>query len=183
MPLNVADLADSLNDLFDGTGGYPASDDEAGQRWAKIYRTYAAAALAGPTAPLDASLEAAEGKLAGALSAAFKAANEAGVAGVVTLTPLVVTALAAFWLQPPVAFVTPSPPAPSTIAGVVTVAVPGVLPAGLAGVLAAGTAEGATTSGQAQATAATLDSWTRTVLVVNTPLIPPGPPAPPIGLT
>lgn len=183
MPLNVSDLADSLNDLFDGIGGYPADDPEAGQRWAKIYRAYAAAALAGPTAPLNASLEAAESTLAGALSAAFKAAKEAGTAGVATLAPLVDTALVAFWLLPPVAFATPSPPAPPTIAGVVTVAGPGVLSAGLPGVLAAGTANGGTTSRQAQAIAATLDSWTRTVLVVNTPLIPPGPPAPPIGLT
>jgi hypothetical protein len=183
VPLIVSDLADSLNDLFDGTGGYPADDPEAGQRWAKVYRAYAAAALAGPTAPLNASLEAAESTLAGALSMAFKAAKEAGEAGAATLTPLVVSAFVSFWLLPPVAFATPSPPAPPTIAGVVTVAVPGVLPAGLADVLAAGTAEGATTSGQAQSVAATLDSWTRTVLVVNTPLVPPGPPAPPIGLT
>ncbi|MGE5287146.1 MAG: hypothetical protein ACM3ML_08100 [Micromonosporaceae bacterium] len=183
MTLRSSDLAEALKDLFEGAGGYPASDAEAGQRWAKAYRAYAGAAIAGPTAPLAASLQAAEAVLARALGDAFTAAKKAGTAGLATLTPLVDAAFVAFWLTPAVAFVTPPPPSPPAITGVVTVAVPGVLSAGLAGPLAAGAGPDATASQQAQDIAAVLDGWTRTVMVVNTSITPPAPPAPPVPLS
>jgi hypothetical protein len=179
LALDGAALADGLKDLFEGTGGHPGSDAEAGRRWAGIYRAYANDATAGATAPLAASLQGAEATLAGALAAAFTAARTT-VAAVATLTPLVDAAFVGFWLTPPVAFVTPPPPAAPAVVGAVTVAPPGVLSPGLADILAGPGANDTTTAQQATSIATLLDGWTRTVLVVNTP---PGPTAPPTPLT
>jgi hypothetical protein len=178
--LDVSGLVRGLKDLFEGTDGYPAGDAEAGQRWAEIYRAYAGAALAGPTAPVADSLQGAEARLAGALAAAFTAARAAGAASLATLTPLADAAFVSFWLGPPVAFVTPPPPAAPAVVGVVTAAPPGVLSPGLSAVLGTAGAKDATAAQQATSIAAVLDRWTRTVLVLNTP---PGPPAPPVPLT
>jgi hypothetical protein len=175
MPLTPSDLSDGLEDLFEDTGGFPADEAEAGKRWAKAYKDYAADALAGPTTPVAASLTAAEATLAEALAAGFGAAKAAGPGGVATVVALLDTAFVAFWLTPPVAFVAPPLPPPA-IAGVVTLAPPGVLSGGLTGPLTSGTGEGTTAAGQAQLLAAVLDTWTRTVMVLNTPITPPGPP-------
>jgi hypothetical protein len=177
--LDGSALADGLTDLFEGAGGHPVGDAEAGRRWAGSYRAYAGDAAAGPTAPLAASLQSAEATLARALAAAFTAARTA-VAAVATLTPLVEAAFVGFWLSPPVAFVTPPPPAAPAVVGAVTVAPPGVLFPGLADILAAAGANDATAAQQATSIATLLDGWTRTILVVNTP---PGPTAPPAPLT
>jgi len=183
MPLNGSSLSDALSGLFQGQPSYPADATDAGKKWANAYRTYAATALAATTAPLSASLIAAESKLANSLAGAFTAAQQAGPGGIAVLTPLVDVAFVAFWMTPPVAFAAPPPPAPATMAGVVSVAVPGVLTTGLAGAFAAGAAPGVTVAQQAQAIATMLDAWTRKVVVVNTPITPPGPPLPPVALT
>jgi hypothetical protein len=174
MPLKVAGLGDALRELFENADDFPADDSAAGQRLAGAYKTYAADAVAGPTAPVALQLSAAETTLAGALGDAFTAAKEAGPGGLTALLPMLDTAFVKFWLTPPVAFVVPVPP--PTIAGVVTLATPGVLSTGLAGPLAAGASQGTTAAQQAQLLAAVLDTWTRTVIVTNTPVTPPGPP-------
>src|SRR5215207_7590289 len=110
MPLKASDLAVGLQSLFEGGGGYPADEAEAGQRWAKAYKDYAAAAAAHPTAPVAASLTAAEVTLAEALADGFTAAKAAGPGGLAALVPLLDAAFVAFWLTPPVAFVVPLPP-------------------------------------------------------------------------
>ena len=132
MPLNKSSLAAQLKDLFEGKPAYPADVSEAGRRWASVYRSYAAQALAGPTAPVAAMLSAAEPVLAAALANGFTAAATGGPAA---LSSAMGSAFAAFWL--PVKFA-PSPPAPPTVAGVVSLA----LPATLAGLLAAVFPEG-----------------------------------------
>jgi hypothetical protein len=53
MPLSHASLAGALEDLFEGAGGYPAGESDAGRRWAEAYRGYAAKAVAGTTAPVQ----------------------------------------------------------------------------------------------------------------------------------
>jgi hypothetical protein len=183
MPLNGSSLSDALSNLFQGQPPYPATATEAGNKWANAYRTYAANALAATTAPSSALLIAAESKLANSLAGAFTAAQQAGPGGIAVLTPLMDVAFVAFWMTPPVVFAAPPPPAPATMAGVVSVAVPGVLTTGLAGVFVAGAAPGVTVTQQAQAIATVLDTWTRTVVVINTPITPPGPPLPPVPLT
>jgi hypothetical protein len=191
--LESSGLAGDLEKLFTGTDGYPASDDEAGQRWAKIYRAYASSAVAGPTAPSDTSLRDAAARLARALAAAFTTAK-APDAGIATLTPLMDAAFVAFWLgRPPevpaVAFASPPPPdppapPPPTFTGVVISATTGVLSPGLSEVLTAPDARSATAAQQARSIATVLHDWTRNeVLVVNTPMIPPGPTNDPVGLT
>jgi hypothetical protein len=174
MPLKVAGLRDALQKLFEDADDYPADDTAAGQRLANAYKTYAADAVAGATAPVALQLTAAETILAGALAAGFTAAKNAGPGGLAALLPLLDTAFVSFWLTPPVTFLVPIPP--PTIAGVVTVAPPGVLSAGLAGPFASGASQNATAAQQAQLLAAVLDIWTRTVIVTNTPVTPPGPP-------
>jgi hypothetical protein len=183
MPLNSNSLSNVLSDLFQGQPSYPADPPDAGKKWANAYRRYAANALAASTAPSSASLDAAEKTLATALAAAFTAAQQAGPGGIAVLTPLMVVAFVAFWMTPLVAFAVPAPPAPATMAGVVSVTPPGVLTTSLAGVLAAGAAPTITSAQQAQAVATVLDTWTRTVMVINTPITPPGPPLPPVPLT
>ena len=183
MPLNGTSLSNALSGLFQGQPSYPQTATDAGKKWANAYRTYAANALAATTAPLSASLTAAEATLANALAGAFTVAQQAGPGGIAVLTPLMDVAFVAFWMTPPVAFAVPAPPAPATMAGVVSVTPPGVLAASLAGVFAAGVAPAITAAQQAQAIASVLDSWTRTVMVVNTPVTPPGPPLPPVPLT
>lgn len=183
MPLNGSSLSNALSGLFQGKPSYPEKPTDAGQKWANAYRTYAANALAGTTAPLSTLLTAAEGTLAKALAGAFTAAQQAGSGGLAVLTPLMDVAFVAFWMTPPVIFAAPAPPAPATMAGVVSVAAPGVLTAGLAGAFAAGVVPGVTAPQQAQAIATVLDAWTRTVMVINTPITPPGPPLPPAPLT
>ena len=180
MPLRATALADRLTSLFTDAD-LPATEAEAGRRWARLYREYAADAAAGPTTPVATSLGAAEAPLAGALAGAFAAAKAAGPGGIATLLEKVDAAFVAFWLTP-VTFVTP-PTGPPAIAGVVTVATPGGLASGLAGPLADGAGKGLAADQQARSLASVLDGWTRTVLVVNTPLTPPGPPAPPVPLS
>jgi hypothetical protein len=160
MPLKVAGLRDALQKLFEDADDYPADDTAAGQRLANAYKTYAADAVAGATAPVALQLTAAETILAGALAAGFTAAKNAGPGGLAALLPLLDTAFVSFWLTPPVTFLVPIPP--PTIAGVVTVA--------------SGASQNATAAQQAQLLAAVLDIWTRTVIVTNTPVTPPGPP-------
>ena len=181
MPLSSASLASALEDLFAGAGGHPVSETEAGERWAKAYRSYAAKALAGTTAPLNASLTAAEPILAGTLAGGFTTAKAAGAGGVAALAAVMDGAFVAFWLAPPVAFAIPAT-GPPAMTGIVSLAPPGVLASALSALFLAGVAQQASAAQQAQALAAALDAWTRTVLVINTPVTPPGPPLPPVPL-
>jgi hypothetical protein len=182
MPLNPSTLAQSLQDLFEGENGFPADEAAAGQRWATLYRQYAANAQAGATRPLAPSLTAAEATLGNALGSAFAAAKAAKLTGLAVLTPLLDTAFVAFWFAPPVAFANPPPPAPPAMTGVVSLAPPGVLAGLLTAAFAAGGAPGVTSTQQAQAIATALDTWTKQVQVINTPVTPPGPPLPPAPL-
>ncbi len=175
MALDKTSLTNALQDLFEGHNGSPQNETEAGTKWANIYRQYAAKAMAGPAQPLAPSLNGAGTKLGGALAAAFTTAKAAGPAALaVTLDG----AFVAFWMSPPVAF---APAAPTT-AGVVSLAPPGVLAPLLSAAFLAGIAPGITAARQAQAIAAILDTWTKTIMVINTPITPPGPPAPPVPL-
>ncbi len=182
MALAKPKLQDPLTDLFKGTNGFPSSEADAAADLADIYRTYATNAAAATTQPVAALLATAGNTLASALADAFAVAKNAGPSGVAALGLAMDKAFVAFWMKPvPMAFAFPITGTP-TIAGVVTVAPPGVLSLGLTSLFLAGAAGGPTASQQAQAMATILDSWTRTVTVVNTPVTPPGPPTPPIPL-
>jgi hypothetical protein len=181
MPLSSASLASALADLFEGAEGYPASEADAGKRWAEAYRSYAAKAVAGTTAPVNVSLADAESTLASTLARGFTTAKAAGPGGVAALAAVMDGAFVAFWLTPPVPFAIP-PTGPPTMTGVVSAAPPGVLTGALSALFLAGVAQQASAAQQAQTMAAALDAWTRTVLVVNTPVVPPGPPLPPVPL-
>ncbi len=182
MPLNRNSLGQSLQNLFDGEPEFPADEAAAGKRWASAYREYTTNALAGATRPVSASLIAAENLLGNALGSAFTAAKQAKLTGLAVLAPLVDAAFVAFWFAPPIAFANPPPPAPPTMAGVVSLAPPGVLGGLLTTAFTAGGAPGITTGQQADAIATALDTWTKTVMVINTPVTPPGPPTPPVPL-
>lgn len=171
MPLSKPSLQNGLAELLGDD--MPASAEEAGKAWAGVYRGYAAGATAGPTVPLAPALQSAESTLANSLRGAFESGQAAGPGGAATVLPLLDAAFVAFWLTPPLAFATPP------VTGVVTVAPPGVLAGALASVLAAGLA-GADANAQAAALASALDTWTRTVMVVNTT---PAGPQPPVPLT
>jgi hypothetical protein len=177
--LSRTSLAGALEDLFEGAGGALASETQAGERWGAAYRGYAANALAGTTAPLGASLKGAESTLAGRLAGGFTAAKAAG--GVAALAALMDAAFVAFWLAPPVAFAIPRTGPPS-MTGIVSLAPAGVLEGALSALFLAGVAQQASAAQQARALAAALDAWTRTVLVINTPVTPPGPPLLPVPL-
>lgn len=191
MPLNKTLLSDGFKDLFEGKDSsapgemvFPPNPTEAGKKWAAVYKKYAEGALAGTTKPIAVSLTAAESALAGALAAGFSAAKAApppaAVAGLAAAMDL---AFVAFWLTPPVVFTTPPPPAPPTMAGVVSLASPGILLASLIALFTSGAADKKTAAQQADAMATLLDSWTKIVMVINTPVTPPGPPLPPAPLT
>lgn len=169
MPLQSSGLADALTAMF-SEDGFPSSPTEAGDTWAQAYKDYAGGATAGPTSPLMPSLATAGLTLATALGGAFTAAKASGPA---SLAPTMAAAFAAFWLAPPIVF-TATPP---VIAGVVSVAVPGALPAGITDAIAAGV-DGGDAAAQGQAFADALDTFTKTVMVLNTPITPPGPPSP-----
>lgn len=191
MPLNKALLSNGLRDLFEGNDPsmpgekvFPPNETEAGKKWAAVYKKYAEGALAGTTQPLAVSLTAAQNTLAGALAGAFTTAKlNPTPAAVAVLAAAMDVAFVAFWLVPPVAFAAPPPPAPPTMAGVVSVAPPGVLTGLLSAMFAAGAVQEKSAADQADALAMILDAWTRSVMVINTPITPPGPPLPPIPLT
>lgn len=190
MPLNKDLLSNGFKDLFEGKDPsqpgkkvFPPDETEAGKKWAGIYKQYAEGAQAGTTQPLAPLLLAAQNTLAGALAAGFTAAKAApppeAVAGLAAAIDL---AFVAFWMAPPIAFA-PPPPAPPTMAGVVSLAPPGVLTASLISLFTSGAADKKTAVQQADAMATLLDSWTKTVMVINTPVTPPGPPLPPAPLS
>ena len=181
MALVKSKLQNPLRDLFEGTNGFPPSQADAAANLAAIYRTYATDAAAAATKPVAALLTTAGNTLGSALTAAFTAAQDAGPSGVATLGLAMDAAFVAFWLAPPMTFVFPIT-GTVTIAGVVTVVTPGVLGPALTSLFLAGAAGGPTAAQQAQGLATALDTWTRTVMVVNTPITPPGPPTPPIPL-
>jgi hypothetical protein len=175
-------LQDPLKDLFEGTNGFPSSRAKAAEAFASIYRSYAADAAAATTRPVSALLATAASTLASALDAAFKAAEGAGAAGVAALGVAMDKAFVEFWMKPqPMKFAFPVTGIP-TIGGIVTVAPPGVPSLGLTALFLTGAAGGPTAAQQAQAMANILDTWTRTVTVVNTSITPPGPATPPIPL-
>lgn len=166
MPLNPASLESALLSLFRGqhvhpseaSGRFPASQLEAGQVWAKIYRNYAADATSCQTQnPTSVSLDAAELALAAALPAAFSAATPADCAAILA------TALTTFWLSPPVLF-----DAGGAVTGVTGTAV-------LSGALITQWANNITNSVTAEAAAAQhaslFDAFTKTV-VVSHPAVP-----------
>jgi hypothetical protein len=181
MALDKSKLQGALKDLFEGKKGYPSSRAKAAADLANVYRTYATDAAAVKTQPVAARLTTAGDALAAALDTAFKAAENAGPPGVAALGIAMDDAFVAFWMKPvPMLFAFAGPP---VIGGVVTVAPPGVLSLGLTALFLAGAAGGPTAAQQAQAMATVLDTWTRTITVVNTPITPPGPATPPIPLT
>ena len=182
MALDPLKLAGALADLFGGVPAVPADAIEAGMKWAEVYRQYASNALAGPTAPVDAALTAAAKVLATALASAFTVATAAGPLGAAAVPPLMDAAFEAFWATPPIPFA-PPPPAPPAFAGVVTAPEPGSLATLMTTALAAGLIPGASTSLQGSAVALALDTWTKTVSVVNTPLTPVGPSQKAVTLT
>jgi hypothetical protein len=181
MALKSAALASALEDLFEGAEGYPASEADAGKRWAEVYRSYAANAVAGTTAPVSVALGGAEETLAGTLAGGFTAAKAAGPGGVAALAAVMDAAFVAFWLAPPVAFAIP-PTGPPTMTGVVSASPPGVLVGALNALFLAGVAQKPSAAQQAQTLAAALDGWTRTVMVINTSVVPPGLPLPAVPL-
>lgn len=183
MPLDRDPLFSGLRDLFEGKPQFAADEADAADKIATLCADYAANALAGGTAPISASISAAKTKLAQALEAAFTAAKAAGPAGVSALGLALDTAMAAFWLAPPIAFAAPPPPAPPSMIGVVTVAIPAVLAPSLTALFLAGVADKPSATAQADSLATLLHGWTKTVMVVNTPVTPPGPPAPPTPLS
>jgi hypothetical protein len=182
MALARSKLQDPLTDLFKGTQGFPSSEADAAADMANIYRAYATDAAAVKTQPVAALLTTASNVLASDLADAFAVAKDAGPSGVAALGLAMDKAFVNFWMKPvPMVFAFPVTGTP-TIAGVVAVAPPGVLSLGLTALFLAGSAGGPTAAQQAQAMATILDTWTRTVTVVNTPITPPGPPTPPIPL-
>jgi hypothetical protein len=182
MALDKRKLQDPLRDLFEGTHGFPSTTAKAAADLSDIYRTYVTDAAAVKTQPVAALLTTAGNTLASALDAAFKTAEDAGPPGVAVLCLAMDKAFVNFWTKPsPMKFVFPTTGNP-TIGGLVAVAPPGVLSLGLTALFLAGAAGGPTAEQQAQAMATILDTWTRTVTVVNTPITPPGPPTPPIPL-
>ncbi|MBI3803958.1 MAG: hypothetical protein HY282_09390 [Nitrospirae bacterium] len=191
MPLNKNLLSDGFKDLFEGKDPaapgetrFPPDPTEAGKKWAAVYRSYAEGAQAGVTRPVAAILSAAQNMLAIALAAGFSSAQAApppaAIAGLAVAMDL---AFVAFWLAPPVALAAPLPPAPPTMAGIVSLAPPGVLSISLIALFAAGPSQKKTAAQQADAIATLLDGWTKTVMVINTPITPPGPPLPPVPLS
>jgi hypothetical protein len=168
MALAQTALKSPLAALFSGTGGYPADASAAATAWANAYAGYAAAATAVLTVPVPADVTTAAGALAGKLGVAFVHALAAGPPYFTTLVTDMVSAFSAFW--PPVKFVSP-PGAPPAV-GVAVGPLPAALTAALTGFFTAGNPpSGPRPSGDSQATslASVLDTWTRTVLVTNTP--------------
>jgi hypothetical protein len=107
------------------------------------------------------------------------AGKGAGSGGVAVVAAAIDKAFVNFWFEPPVVFA--SPPGP-VIAGLVSLAPPGVLLAPLSAIFAAGGAPAVTAAEQADAIAGALDAWTKTVMVINTPVTPPGPANPAVPL-
>lgn len=186
MPLSKSSLTNGFQDLFEGKDPaapgemvFPPNPTEAGKKWAAVYKKYAEGAQAGATQPLAPSLIAAENTLAGALAAGFTAAKAAPPpAAIAALAASMDLAFVAFWMTPPMAFAA----TPPTMAGVVSLAPPGILLASLIALFTSGAADKKTAAQQADAMATLLDSWTKTVMVLNTPVTPPGPPLPPVPL-
>ena len=170
MPLVSTGLTHSLTELFSGNPGYPADADAAASAIAAAYKGYAANALAGVTTPLSPSLAGAQTTLETSLASAFRSAQAAGNAGLSALAAALDAAFVAFWLTPPVAFAAPP------IAGVVTTALPGQMQSLFTALFQNGVASQASAASQASSLASVLDTWTRTVVVTNTP----PPPATPV---
>ena len=172
MPLVKAQLANAFTDLFQGSA-FPENETEAGQKWAEIYRSYAENALAATTTPVAPSLMLAEGILATVLAGAFTSAKAAPAASAVAaLSATLDTAFVSFWMAPPVAFVA------GPITGVVSLAPPGVLSSLLSALFIAGANQDKSASDQANDLSTALDTWTRTVMVINTTPVGPQPPVP-----
>ena len=86
MPLRSAALASALEDLFEGAGGHPADEAEAGRRWAEAYRSYAAERRGGhDLAPSTPRSRTRSHTLAGTLAGGFTMAKAAGPGGVPAL--------------------------------------------------------------------------------------------------
>lgn len=190
MPLNKSLLSNGFKDLFEGTDPatpeekvFPPNPTEAGKKWAGIYKKYAEGATAGATQPLAPSLTAAQNLLAAALGAGFSAAKAAPApAAMAGLAAAMDLGFVAFWMAPPIAFSAPVPPA-ATLLGVVSLAPPGILSVSLIALFVSGMADSKPSAQQADAIATLLDTWTKTVMVINTPITPPGPPLPPMPLS
>lgn len=170
MALDKSILKSGILDLSGGPN-YPQDTTEAAQRWASMYSTYAATAVApaGPTAtPVPASLEAAEALLAGNLKVAFEFGNAASAAQAMAL------AFDAFWMAPPVAFL----PAPPALLGAVTASTGAPVLQTLLASLTPYEPDGTTpvsVDGVATKVSDALDTFTKLVIVTS-PLPPPAPP-------
>ncbi|HZJ64915.1 MAG TPA: hypothetical protein VFD36_15500 [Kofleriaceae bacterium] len=174
-------LRNALAGLFNGTAGYPGDAVAAGTAWATIYGDYAAnaaAATAVPTVPVQTDLTTALGTLGKKLGDAFIAALGAPPPHYPTLVTDMVAAFLPFW--PSVGFKSPD--------GNVTGVAPPPPPQPLIDALTAFFQSGNPSLGprpggddQAALMADKLDTWTRTVAVVNTPS--GGSPLPPVLLT
>ncbi len=168
MTLDQTALKNAFSRLFRGLDGYPAKVSDAGPVWAKLYASYAKAAVARTTVPLAASIEASTTALGIALGTVFEAGFAAGANALGSLPATMAGAFAAFW--PPVTFAAPGAPPP--VVGV-AVSPPGNLARDLTNFFSSGA--GSTGSlpnadRQAGQLASILDTWTRTVTVTNTPV-------------
>lgn len=174
MPLVKTPLANQFKDLFQGKS-FPENETVAGQKWAGIYRAYTENAAAGPTLPVAPLLITAETTLATALASAFTTAKAAPVpSAIATLSAMLDVAFVSYWMSPPIAFST------LPITGVVSLAPPGVLTSLLTAFFIAGANQDKSASEQANDLSTVLDTWTKTVMVINT--TPTGP-LPPVPLT
>jgi hypothetical protein len=161
--LSPGDLAQGLQDLFEGkplAGGepdHPADVAEAGARWAEAYAGYAAAAVAGATAPGPGLIAAAQQSLATALAAAIRSGNTDNAPPLAAME----TGFDAFWAG--MAFLGPG------VTGAVTlVPVPPALADAIKNVFDAGLASPPpTTADQASSLAGALHDWTTQVTVTN----------------
>jgi hypothetical protein len=163
MPLNKDALGQSLRDLFSGVGAYPVDAAHAGARWASVYAAYAKNAVAGITAPVASTIDTSAGPLGTSLASAFTSAQAAGAGFLTALVSGMVSAFSAFWS--PVQFV-------GGAIGVAASPPPAALTTALTSFLTAGNPpSGPKPSGDSQANslASILDTWTKTVLVTNTP--------------
>lgn len=161
MALDGNKLQQAFRDFFNALQPLPMKFEDAGAAWANLYAAYARGAQAGAppvTLPVPAAIDTAATTLAGALAGAFATAISP-----TTIKPLLVTAFSAFW--PAVGFVG------AGAIGVATSPLPTALTKALGDFFTAGDPAAdppQTGTDQADRMASLLDTWTRSVTVVNT---------------
>jgi len=158
MPLIKSSLSSALADVF---ANYPSSKDEAGQKWAQAYVSYAAAALS-PTGGTGVNAMAGLSSLASAFSGALRQEDPNGAASAMA------TGVQTFWQS--ISWV-------GAAVGVTTVPGNFALSSALAAVFSDLGESSATDKGDRVADA--FDAGAKTVMVLDT--IPGVPPVPVLG--